>query len=429
MSQLPRLWSHIRRYITHRRLWQAGGLLMAANFVVVLLEMLRVPVVTRILTKEEVGMIAIVASVVPLLQLLSLSGLDGSSYHYISKGHTGALRVNVGVRMRWSLLSVLGFLIGGAYWWWQGNTLLAWLFTVTAVTYPAARGLTAAASALTARESFGRYFWFRIAEALTRYAGLGLLLLIPAMNTQVIWYSVANQIALGALQFITVAWLLNHFRQVEVAPMPIEDRREMIRYGKHLTAVNAISAAQTRIDAPLVAWLLPRAVMADFWVAQLVQAQFKRLWSVYYSLRYPPLVRLPVDQLRRRIVAETALLFVGYAALGVGGVALLWVVLPIVLPSEYASSLPLIAWLIAAFVASVPGFFAEMYFRMRQDERRQYVLRGVAAVTGVILPCIAIAIWHLDGVVIARFVISLIFSAVGITLFIKDGKSKAENGY
>jgi len=426
MSQQSRLWSRIRRFITHRRLWQAGGLLLSANIIVVALEVLRVPIVTRLLTKEEVGMIAIVASVLPLLQLLSLTGLDGSTYHYIAKGHTGALRAGIGVRLRWSMLSVLGFLIGGIYWLWKDNTLLAGLFTITAAMYPVARGLTAAASALTAREDFGRLFWYRIGEAASRYSGLVVVIALPAMSTQVLWYSLGNQLMLGLLQLGVVLWLLSHFRAFEAAPMPTKDRAEMIRYGKHLTAMNAIAAAQTRVDAPLIAWLLSRSVMADFWVAQLVQAQFKRLWTIYYTLRYPPLVRLPVDRLRRRIVFEAGILLVGYTLVGVGAVAALRIALPIVLPAEYASSLPLIAWLIAAFVASIPGFFAEMYFRMRQNERRQYLLRGVSAVSGVALPCVAIALWQLQGVVVARFVISLIFSAVGIALFMRDNNTEIE---
>ena len=414
------LWESIRRPLTNRRFWRDSGLLMLANVIVMTLGLVRVPIITRILSKDEVGMIGVVGSILPFLQLLSLSGLDGATYHYVAKGYPAALRINIAKRLRWSILSTLGFLVAGVYWLWAGNPILAGLFTIAALTYPVTTGLTAVAGVMGAREDFGHLFWYRIGEALTRYVGFGGLLLLPALSTQVLWFSLANNVALATLQIGVAAWLINQLRREEAPPMPLEEQQAMVRYGKHLTALNSISTAQTRVDGLLIGWFLPLSVMADYSIAQLVYTQFKRLWTVYYAVRYPPLVRLPLARRRRRMVLEMGVVWAGFILVGLAAGVGLWLLVPIILPQEYGSSLPFISWLLAAFVVSIPGFFAETYFRTRQDERSQYLLRGAAAVSGVVLPSLFIIFWQAYGVVVGRFVAGLTLSILGTLLFLGD---------
>ncbi|MBN1977603.1 MAG: oligosaccharide flippase family protein [Anaerolineae bacterium] len=414
------LWESVRRRLLNRRFWRDTGLLMLANVIVMVLGLIRVPVVTRILSKDEVGMMGVVASILPFLQLLSLSGLDGATYHYVAKGYPAALQVNVSTRLRWSMLSTIGFLIGGVYWLLAGKLILAGLFTIAALTYPVTTGLTTVAGVLSAQERFVHLFWYRIGEALTRYVGFGLLLLLPVSSIRVLWFSLGDSVALAALQVGVAIWLINRLHQTKSSPMPPPEQREMIRYGKHLTALNSISTIQTKADGFLVGWFLPFGVMADYTIADLVYTQFKNLWAIYYAVRYPPLVRLPLARRRRRMILEMAVIWLAFILLGLAAGTGLWVLVPAILPSEYRSSLPFIGWLLAAFAVSIPGFFVETYFRTRQDERSQYALRGVAAICGVLFPLIFMLFWQGYGVVVGRFVAGSVLSIAGAYLFVQD---------
>lgn len=421
-----RLWEGIRRRLAARRFWRDTGLLMLANVIVVVLGLLRVPIVTRVLTKDEVGMLGVVASVLPFLQLLSFSGLDSATYHYVAKGHPAALRTNITTRLRWSVLSTLGFLLGGAYWLMSGNSILAGLFTIVALTYPVTAGLTAVAGFLGAREDFVRLFWYRIGEALTRYGGFTILLLFPSLTSRVLGFSLAGNVTLAVLQVGVASWLLLWLRKRKTPLMPPEEEQEMLRYGKHLTVMSGISTARTQVDAFIVGWFLPLGVMADYSIAQLVHTQFKHLWTIYYSVRYPSFVRLTVVQRRRRMVLEAIIVWVGFILLVLIAAVGLWILVPIVLPQEYRSSLPFIGWFLAAFAGGVPGYFAEMYFRTQQDERNQYLLLGASAVGGTILPMLFTVLWQPYGVVAGRLVANVVFSVLGIVLFLgrkNDGLS------
>lgn len=414
----------VLKRLRNRRFWRDSGLLMLANVIVLVLGLVRTPAMTWLLPKEQVGMMGVVAAWVPFLQLLSLSGLDTASYHYVAKGQPWAFRVNLSYRLRWSLLSAVGFLAVAAYWWWRSEIPLAWMFIITGLSSPVTLGLTACGGMLGAQENFIGLFWYRLGESLTDFVGFVPILFSMWFVNQAVTFYGANLAATAVMQISVSVWLVRQLHQSKTPVVPIEDTREMIRYGKHQTLISSIGVVQSRTDALLISTFFPLTTMADYSIAQLVYAQFKRLWTVYYGVRYPPIVRYPLARRQRRVIIEMSIVGVAFVLLGLIMGASLWFIIPVILPQDYVSSLPFINWLIATFVIGVPGYFAEMYFRTRQDERTQYLLRGIAAVSGILFPVLFLFFWQVKGVIIGRFVASFVLSALGLLLFWRDkGKS------
>jgi hypothetical protein len=116
------------------------------------------------------------------------------------------------------------------------------------------------------------------------------------------------------------------------------------------------------------------------------------------------------------MLAEGTLVMLGFAGMGalLAGAAAL--VLPWILPPSYASLLPYLYWLIAIFVLSMPGFFAEVYFRTEQDQTRQYVMRGAAAVLGIVIPLALLPSLGLQAIFLGRAAAALLFSLLGVGL-------------
>ena len=402
--------------LNNRRFWRNSGLLLLANIIVIALGIIRTPAITWMLPKDEVGMVGVVASWLPFLQLLSLSGLDGASYHYVAKGQPWAFRVNLIHRLRWSLLSSAGYIVGAVLWARSGNTPLAWMFVIAGISYPITIGLSATSGMLGAQERYTGLFWYRIFESLTDFTGFIPLLFSVWWVSRVVTFYASNQIA-TAIMLVGLSVLFLHELNRDHEPMPVQDQKEMLSYGKHLTVMNGFGVLQTRTDSLLVGTLLPLGVMADFSIALLVYEQLKRLWNVYVTVRYPPLVKLPLHRRQRRILLEGAaavLLFLGMAI----GISLAsHLLIPIVLPASYISSLKYIDWLIFAFVFSVPGFMAEIYFRTQQDERHLYMIRGAAAVIGSITPAVLITSIGVNGIAIGRFLSAGMLSVFGLYLF------------
>ncbi len=406
----------ILRRLHNRHFVRAGSLLLAANVITSALGLIRLPAMTWLLPREEVGMLGVVLAWMPFIQLLSMPGMDTASYHYIAKGDRWASAVNVRDRLRWSLLSMAGFGAGAWYWWMQGNPPVAMLFVAAALFYPATVGLSAASGTLAAEENFTALFWYRILESLADLSGFLPLLIGVWWVSRVFTFYTTGQVALAALLICLTLWLLRRFRAENHAPPEPSDRREMVRYGRHQTGISAISVLQSRADAVMVSAFFPLTVMADYSLALLLQSQMKNFWTIYLSVRYPPLVRLSPRRRRRRLLWEGALITLGFAGMGAllaGAAALL---LPWILPPSYEAVIPYLNWLLAAFVLSMPGYVAEMYFRTEQDQTRQYLMRSVAAGLGVAIPLALLPNLGLQAIFLGRTLAALLFSLFGIGL-------------
>ncbi len=405
------------------RFLRNSGLLMLANIIVTGLALIRTPTITWLLPKEDVGMISAVGAWLAFILLLSLPGLDSASYHYIIKGSDWAFITGIKRKVRWSLLSTLAFGGGAVYWWWRGETNLSLIFIIAGAVCPVVLGLSACSGTLAAREKFGLLFWYRIADSLTDFVGfVPLLLSVWWINRGITFYTV-NQIA-TMIMLITVAWWLRNQIPVEKRQAPDTGiEHEMVRYGQHLTLISALGVVQSQMDSLLVSALLPLTVMADYAIATMIYNQFKSLWSIYLSVRYPVFVRLSLQRRRQQMLWEGGLVWIGFiVAGGMLFIVAQWLI-PLLLPASYLSSLPYVGLLILAFIMLLPGAFVEIYFRSEQDQRQQYILRGVSAFAGVVLPASMISVWGVTGVAIGRICTSTVFSIVGLWLFWRSGRN------
>ncbi|OGO29787.1 MAG: hypothetical protein A2Z16_14950 [Chloroflexi bacterium RBG_16_54_18] len=368
-------------------------------------------------------MIGVVAAWFPFVQLLSLTGLDTAAYHYSAKGQPDAFRVNLQYRLRWSLLSAGAFLSGSVYWFSRGDPLLFWMFIIAGVTFPLTAGLSACVGLLSAEQRFTNLFWYRIFESLTDFSGFIPLIFSTWAVSKVITFYGTNQLATMLMQVGVTLGLLQYLRQVKTRSLPPADRTEMVRYGRHLTGISLVSVVHTRIDAFYVGIFLPLQTMADYSIALILYEQLKKLWIIYTTIRYPDLVNIPVKQRHRRFLSEGSLVWIAFLLIGIAVVFVAFRLVPVLLPPVYKSSLIYISILTAAFVIGLPGNIAELFFRTCQDEKRQYLLRLLAAIAAVIGPLLLVNQLGGQGIAFGRLVSNLILSLAGFILFL-SAKSK-----
>jgi O-antigen/teichoic acid export membrane protein len=419
------IWDFFLSQSKDRQFLRAGSLLILSYGIVTLLGLIRTPVIVWVIPKDQVGMLAIVAAWMPFLQLVSLSGLDTSSYHYTSKGQPWSFVVNISYRLRWSLVSAAGFLTIAIYYFWQHESSLAWLFIIAGISYPFTAGLSSAAGMLGAQERYKHLFWYRIFESLTDFAGFIPLLFSAYWVSQIVTFYGANQLATLIMQVSFVAWLLIPLLKNKENRLSKQEEQEVLRYGKHQTAINGLSVLNNRIDALLVGIFLPFTSMADYSISLLFFEQFKRLWNIYLTVRYPKLVRLPIPERRRQFIHEGIIVFFVFSIGGaILALAAFWL-LPIILPPSYANSILLIFLMIVAFLVSLPANMVETYFRTQQNQRSQYYLRIVGILSSVTFSLLLLPRWGVFGVAGGKVMASIMQSIFASLLFIKDPQKLA----
>lgn len=162
---------------------------------------------------------------------------------------------------------------------------------------------------------------------------------------------------------------------------------------------------------------MPLTAVADYALAQIVYTQFKGLWSIYYTVRFPHFVNMRDELRRRRFITEISILTGGFIllALLVGWVYSLSI--GILFPSEYVGSVRYVYWTCLIFAAGTPGYGAETYFRSTANQSAQRTLRLTASFATVIVS-LSLVYWLSDlGILIGRLSSNLILSMVGIWLF------------
>ena len=97
------LWLKVEPKLRNRKFWQAAGLLLLANLIVAILGLIRTPLITWVLPKEEVGMLAVVATWMPFLQSSTLG-----IYHQ-SEAPSAMVSDCIGRFFTWRYLLVLPF--------------------------------------------------------------------------------------------------------------------------------------------------------------------------------------------------------------------------------------------------------------------------------------------------------------------------------
>lgn len=415
---ISRIFSFARSQTKDPAFWHESFLLVLANVIVTGLGLIRTPLITWIIPKDQVGMLGVVASWMPFLQLASLTGLDTASYHYISKGQPWAFIINISYRLRWSLFSTLGFLIGAVYWFWQKESALAWLFIIAGISYPLTIGLSAVGGTIGALERYRSLFWFRIWESLTDFTGFIPLLLSIYWVNQIVTFYGSNQIATLVMQVSYSIWLINLIKKGKHKHLSQQEEKAFYSYGKHQTGINSISVLNNRLDAVLVSIFLPLNTMADYSIALLVYEQLRRFWNIYVTIRYPKLVRIPKVRLWQQFLIEGSLVIIGFALVGLTVAVLGFWLIPILLPPSYVASLRYMSLLILAFLASIPAGMSDTYFRTQQDPNPQYYLRIIGVLIGVVASLILLPNWGAAGVAAGRIFASIGQSIVACFLFI-----------
>jgi O-antigen/teichoic acid export membrane protein len=399
---------------------RAGGILLIANGIVTILGLVRTPLVTWLIPKDQVGMMGVVFSWLPFISLLSMPGLDSSTYHYAAKGQNWAYLRGTIHRFRWSLLSALAFIIGSFYWFLNDNQQVGWLFMIAGISFPFSYGMTSTAGIFSAWEKFGKLFWYRLGESLTDFAGFIPIMLSLIWINEGVTFFASNQFATVIMQTSVTALVFISVLRLKPSKASSIDERIFLNYGKHLTALTGISVFQSRVDAFLISIFKPMVVMADYSIALIIQEQLRRLWNIYTQVRYPALVRVPPIRRKKLFLSEGGILWMLLTLAGIAIILLAHWLIPIFLPPNYSSSLVFVDLLVIAVIMGVPGGVVELFYRTMQDEKSQYKIRLIGAIGGIFFPTIGLVLWGAIGVAIGRILSNFFFSLTSIIIFSKS---------
>lgn len=370
---------------------------------------------TNFLTKDEYGTFNYLFSWLPIVTLLALPGLRLTITQYVAKGHWEAIRLGLRRRLLFTPLPMIALVALGCIGMrTRQSDVMFSLWILTALFFPTAEVLGVIGGILTALKRFHHNAAYYIGKSATFLLATGIGLWV--------W---PGQVMTGIILF---HWLLlsllnvgfwTHLRRPEAESIPLSpaQQSQFYRFGTHMTVLNVIGQARSRVGALLLGSLVSFSSLADYAVGDLFFEQMKALWTIYQGVSYPRLITLNAHDRWKQVGREAWLATPAFAALtGAVGIGLSFVI-PWLFSTKYISSLVYVWILLLAFVCSIPGGFFEMYFRVEESEQALYRIRLVSAVVGVLLPTLLLVLWGPWGVPAGRACTNLIYSVTGFTLY------------
>jgi O-antigen/teichoic acid export membrane protein len=274
-------------YIAHGGFWLGLG-----QFLSSLAGLITAYFFANYFPKETYGIYAYCVSWIGLFSLFALQGMNGALIQAIAKGKTGLLIPVFKERIKWALLGALVAFGFAVYYFLKSEPMLGTAFAMIGLFIPIFDPLNTYAAAVNGQKD---YRTLGIYNSITRIGPMIPIVLIILFTDHLILILFTY---LSAHTFFR-AWLF--WRTYRRLNAPKESSPETLRFGKHLSILNAISLAASEIDKVLVFQFLGPVQLAIYSFAVTPIAQLKRPTSILSTLTLPKMSGRKLEELQKHI--------------------------------------------------------------------------------------------------------------------------------
>ncbi|MFA5126620.1 MAG: oligosaccharide flippase family protein [Patescibacteria group bacterium] len=345
----------------------------------------------NLLPKEIYGQYKYILSIVAILGIATLGGMDLSIMKAVANGHDGTVRPALKTKVRWALLSGLGSLAVAAYYYLQGNHNLSLGFLIIACFLPFMDPFFIYNAVLQGKKNF---------RTSSIYNMVGKIISI-AIIILVIWLS--DNLYLLLLAYFASWTFLRLFYLRQTLKKSIQNSSvdpDAINYGKHLSVINIIGVVATYIDQLLIFHFLGATRLAVYAMAIAAPEQIKGAIKNLGTLAFPKFATNDQNSTKKNIRGKTIKL-----ALAILAITILYIILApwlfsIFLPRYMESVLysQIFAISLLTGLTIIPATFLESI----GAKKYLYIYSTWSSIIQIIMLIILVPMFGLMGAVIAR---------------------------
>lgn len=197
----------------------------------------------NLLPVETYGAYKYIFSIIGILSIATLGGLNTALIQAIAQGNEGTLYAATKTKMRWGLLAAIGSLGLAGYYYLGNNLPLTLSFLIAAIFLPLMDPLNAYVSYLNGKKNFKLLTKFNIInQVIILVAMVGAIWLTKNVWLIILVYFIINTSANSFFYWLTVRY----------APPNQKISSEALNYGKHLTLMTVISLVAGQLDKILI---------------------------------------------------------------------------------------------------------------------------------------------------------------------------------
>lgn len=360
----------------------------------------------NLIPKDTYGIYKYVLSIAGILSIFALPGMTTSLMRAVARGFDGSLAPATRARATWGALGMFPAIILAAYYFFNGNSVLAWSCVIVAFFLPIFDTFNTYTSYLQGKKRFAAYV---SAGAIVQTVSIAVLIGTMFVTSNLYALLIAYFGSYALLRF--ASWLYVRMRY----PTRGSVDPEVIKYGKHLSVMNVLGQMAAQADTLLLFHFLGPVEVARYSIAIAAPEQLKSLINTVNNLLFPRFANYSREEIQKTIVRKSALL-----TIVVAGIVLAYALAaPFLFHTFFPKYIDAVLYsqLFAFSLLNVFSLPAVVYLQSHGRIREQYYFNTVVPIMQVVLMTIGIAFAGLLGLVLARMLTRIGSGGMAVYLF------------
>jgi len=373
--------------------------LILTNIIIIVSNFLLSVALARLLTKELYGLWNFIFSILSILAIFTLPGMNIAITQAVARGYDRVLIEGIKEKFKWSMLGSIVISGVGAYYFLNSFTLLGMCFMISSLFFPFYQIFQTYTAFLYGKMQFNIIAKYHIILQI-----LSILVVLPVI------YLTRNLIFI-LITYLTCNVLLNgYFLQTTLKKMKNHNSdKEAISFGKHLTLQIIPSEIIARGDMIIIGVLLGFPELAVYSIAKGFSTVIKMLMMPIISLTFPKLAKMSEEN--AYLVVKKNFLYLVIFTIIVCGIliALCPYIITFIYSQKYTDSILYTQILLVSLIFGIPTtIFGKALFPSQRKVKELYKIKLFH--TGIELPILIILIlkFGLLGVVVAKVLSNLL---------------------
>lgn len=246
----------------------------------------------NLLTENDYGIFRYILSMIGILAIPCLGGLNTSISKAVSQGFEGTLYLGLKTKFKYGLLASLASLILGSYYFFNNNLVLTFSFLLTAVLLPLMETSYLFTSFLNAKKLFKLSTKYNtIIKIFTTVLLVIVAYLYKSVPIIILTYLFSHTLSRTFFLFLTIK---------KIKPNQKIDH-EAITYGKHLSFISILGQVSTYLDKILIFSGIGAPALAGYYLSLIPFKHTQNIFNNLNILAFPKFATNSFEEIKKTL--------------------------------------------------------------------------------------------------------------------------------
>ncbi len=384
--------------------FKGGSVLFSTQFLIVISYFILNVSFARLATKELFGQFQFIVSVVGFLSVLALPGANTAVALGVSQKKDGTLLQGVKLKLKWSMLAILGVLIASAYIYFKHEPSYeaVWpALLVTIVFIPVIDTLDLVHAFFVGKKKFE---WSCAFQLISEVGGpiAVFSLLFFTKNLLVL---IATYLAFRSVGYIAAFIFAKKHMENKTT------ESDFTSYSTHLTVINFIPEIKMFFDKLIVTFFLGFAATAVYTIGAAMSEQLYAVSKTIGALIFPKLAVQNKEVMYKEVKRRTGKMVLFFIIIAVLAALLAPVLIPLFFSAQYDAAITLAQLLLLVSIPRAVAFVLTRVQEAQKQKKKLYVVNVLYSTVEIVALLVMIPLYGMYGLVAAKGISNLVYVA------------------